>query len=476
MPLKRLLLLVLLALAVAPASADAANIAFPVGTGDMPQLAVDGSGTAFVVWNRKTGGLTNVVDFCKVPRGQQRCSASLELTADQESFSPPHVFLTGPSTVKIISTRCCYTGPNQTMMFTSTDGGASFGAPQLIGSLDASGDAILGPGNVAYVVTDTVTGATNEQALALDGGAPTTSIAKLTDDEYGGTVGLFNNNPVVAFWDFDSTTPNHVDFAAYKGSGSPNDPANWTPSAPVGPGSSTRIASGPHGLFLMYQNGSPGQEHYYVRKYDGTSFGAPVDISGQETGYVNDFFEDGSGRLHALWRMNPGFVRYTTSTDGAHWSAVTTLDDQGTLGGPFSLQEALAPDSQGFGVFDQNTGEGTIKVFPIAPNEEHTATVGTDVITLQTPGGCVAPGTITAILSVRSKKPKGHVVVKVGRVDFSVDGKLRKTVTHAPFRAVIKITGLKAGSKHKIRARAQIRVHHGPKRFKSIVNGFTICG
>jgi hypothetical protein len=41
---------------------------------------------------------------------------------------------------------------------------------------------------------------------------------------------------------------------------------------------------------------------------------------------------------------------------------------------------------------------------------------------------------------------------------------------------VIRLTGLKPGSKHRLQARAQIRVHHGPKIFKSIVNQFTICG
>jgi hypothetical protein len=471
----RPLVLALLLLAAAAPTARAAG-SFPVGTGNKPQIAVDSAGTAYVVWNHATSGLASSVQLCKVPRGATACAASVELTADQQSFSPPYVFLPAPGTVEVISTRCCYVGPNQTLLWTSTDGGASFGQPRLIGSLDPSGDAILGPGNAISAVTDTVTGSTSYQRAPADGSAAATSNATLTGDEYGGTVGLFNGNPVVAFWDFSSSQPNHVDFAAYKGSGDPNDTANWTPSTAVGPGSSTRIASGPSGLFLMYQDGQPGQEHYYVRKYTGSGFGAPVDISGQETGYVNDFFEDPSGRLHAVWRNNPGAVRYTTSTDGTTWAPVQTQDDEGASGGPYALQEAEAADGRGWVAFDANAGDGQIRLAPIAPAQTHAVSVGTDVITLQTPGACVPPGTVTAVLSVRSKKPKGHVVVKIGKVVFSVDGKARKTVTHAPYRAVIRLTGLKPGSKHRLQARAQIRVHHGPKRFKSLVNAFSICG
>ena len=466
----------LLVLAV-PASASAASTSFVVGTGRQPQLAVDGAGTAYVVWNHRLTGLTSSVQLCRVPRGARTCAALTDLTPDQEAFSPPYVFVPAPNVVLVLTTRCCYTGPNHTLLYASTDNGATFGPPAQVGTLDPSGDAILGPGAAISVTTDTVTGSTAYQRVPVDGSAPATTTASLTSDEYGGTIGLFNGNPVVAFWDFNAGVPNHVDFAMYKGAGDINDASSWTPSAPVGPGSATRIASGPNGLYLMYQNGQPGQEHYYVRKFDGSTFGAPVDISGQETGYVNDFFEDPSGRLHAVWRRNPGQVRYTTSTDGAHWAPVTTVDDERSAGGPFALQEALASDGKGFAAFDANAGDGTIRLTPL-PNtpEEHSVTVGTDVITLRTPGECVAPGTITAVLAVRSKKPKGHVVVKVKRVDFSLDGKIRKTRTSPPFKAVLRIAGLKPGSRHKIKAKIRLKVHHGPPRSRSITNTFTVCG
>ena len=49
--------------------------------------------------------------------------------------------------------------------------------------------------------------------------------------------------------------------------------------------------------------------------------------------------------------------------------------------------------------------------------EETSVTVGTDVITLETPKGCVSGKTLVARLSVRSKKRKGHVVIECGSRD-----------------------------------------------------------
>jgi hypothetical protein len=76
---------------------------------------------------------------------------------------------------------------------------------------------------------------------------------------------------------------------------------------------------------------------------------------------------------------------------------------------------------------------------------------------------------------VRSRKPKGHVVVKVGRVSFFVDGRLRVQDKRAPFRATIVLRRLRRGSTHQLRAKVFLRVHHGPRRSRSIRNTFQIC-
>jgi hypothetical protein len=217
-----------------------------------------------------------------------------------------------------------------------------------------------------------------------------------------------------------------------------------------------------------------------VSKYTGTGFGAPVDIAGQENGNVNAFFEDGAGRLHAVWSLSSGALRYTESLDGVLWGPAITAATDAT--GVYHVKEAVAADAKGWAVWDANAATGPVKVAPLdylgsggtAPGET-SITVGSDVITLKTPATCVPPGTITAVLSVRSKKPKGHVVVKVKEADFSVDGKIKKRVKKAPFKAVLTITGLKSKSKHSLSARVLLKSHHGPQRSRTITASFTIC-
>jgi hypothetical protein len=473
----RLALPLLLALAFGGSAAASPGPA-QIGIGRYPTVAVDSAGTGYFAWNHQLTGNEDAVDVCVLPRGAGACAHTVELRPGQSAFAPPFVFLPSPGVVWIVTNTCC--GPNKTLLYVSNDGGQSFGAPTQVGQLAPSGDAILGPGGAISLVTDVVTGTTNFQRDATDGSTTGTGTS-IGTDEYGGTIGLFNGQPVVAYWDFNSGVPDHVDYTAYRGSGDYNSAASWTAPAPVAAGQNTRIASGPAGLFLMYQSNNPGHNHYFVSKYTGSGFGPPVDIAGEENGNFDAFFEDGAGRLHAVWSMSSGALRYTTSPDGVHWGPAVTAATDTT--GVYHPREAVAADAKGWAVWDANSATGSVKVAPLdyaalsggaAPGET-SITVGSDIITLKTPAACVPPGTITAVLSVSSKKPKGHVVVKVKQADFKVDGKLKKRVKKAPFKAVLTITGLKSKSKHSLSAHVLLKSHHGPQRSRTITTSFTIC-
>ena len=143
--LPALLIAALGALTAAPAGA-AVPRPFTAGQGEKPTLTVDSSGTAWVAYNKKIDNLSNKVVVCRVPRGATACAAQTEELPGEEAFSPPRIFVTGPNQLALISTRCCYTGPSRTQLYTSSDGGATWSAPVLAGSLEPSGDAILGPG------------------------------------------------------------------------------------------------------------------------------------------------------------------------------------------------------------------------------------------------------------------------------------------------------------------------------------------
>jgi len=106
----------------------------------------------------------------------------------------------------------------------------------------------------------------------------------------------------------------------------------------------------------------------------------------------------------------------------------------------------------------------------------HTVTVPGGTIKLSSPSSCVPVGTsFTATLSFKKSTKKGAKKVKVTRVVFSIDGKTVKTDQRAPFRQTLTVRSLVTGSKHKLKARATIKVRHGKSPTKSVSASFSVC-
>jgi hypothetical protein len=466
------------ALAIAaPARAVVAPIT--AGQGEHPTVAVDAVGTGYVAWNQRSGPNANVVRVCKIPRGATACAPLATFAPEGEDIlGHPFIFVLPNNGLAVISNRCCFSEQpgSRTYLFTSSNGGATWSDPVLIGTLSPSGDAALGPDGALDAVTDITTGGIVFQHAPL--GLPTTTAEALVGPNYpyGGTIAFDGAIPIVAYYDIDNTGTSHVAFTRWSGSGDINDPATWAPPTPIEVGDSTRLASGPSGVFLMDQVGTPGQRQYLIRKLAGAGFGPPVKVGPPENGYMNDLTQDPAGMVHAVWRRNgsPATLRYATAPDGLRWNPAVDLVRDESI---FNLRAAAAADHRGWVVYDQNGDQGMVRVAPLEYPTVQTKSVavGTDVITLQTPQGCLSSSTLVARLFVRSKKPKGHVIVKVGRVDFLVDGRLRARDKRAPFRATIVLRGLKRPSTHQLRAKVFLRVHHGPRRSRSIRNTFQIC-
>lgn len=140
-------------------------------------------------------------------------------------------------------------------------------------------------------------------------------------------------------------------------------------------------------------------------------------------------------------------------------------EPRGTIAGSIAPAAAPAP------TFPAGT------LTPGAISRPVTLPGSTDIITLSGPRTCVRPGqTFSATLSHKAKKKKGRRTVKISKVEFSIDGKLKKTDRKAPFRQTLSARSYVAGSLHTLRARAFIKVKKGkrvPK--KSVTAKFRVC-
>jgi hypothetical protein len=472
---------------------------FAVGTGEFPDIAVDTAGTAHVVWNEDSGSAStsDTVHYCQVPRGATDCTS-------EQTFTPPldttgrttYVFVPSAGRVVIESYRCCaaetVTG---NYLLESTDGGQTFSAPRRIGNIDHQQGAAFGPG-------DAVSGARADasveayQRLPLSGAAAA-STANL-DSGIGipthAAVGIFGGTtPVQVFSDGDKTT-----FLRNTG-GDPNSGSNWTgPTTLTPPGDEPLVASGPAGLVLLYKIGEPGARVLAARKFDGATFGAPVNVS--EIGdpiQAGLSAEPSAGAFQALWVDNnasPNEMHWSSSPDGTTWSQPQTIVTGDEADAAAHLRVAAAPDGEGFGVWDA-LGSGTaIRVVPLkkgtpgsgddgndgsASNPADAVVVGDKEVTLLTPAKCVNPGVkITLRVTSKTKKklsPKKRV--KIVNVVFSLDKKKKKD-KKAAFKATFKTAGLATGSVHKLRAKVLLKpvLGKGKKKTKTLKGKLTICG
>jgi hypothetical protein len=469
---------------------------FQVGTGEFPDIAVDSAGTAHVVWNTDDGSADTAdpVHYCQVPRGTTSCLREQTFTLPLDTTGPStYVFAPSANRVLIESYRCCGDAEGN-YVFESTDGGQTFGTARRIGKIDHAQDATFGPG-------EAISGARADAAAEAYQRMPLTGAAAagqanldsgITIPTHAG-VGIFNGTtPVQVFSDGTKTT-----FTRNTG-GDANSASNWTAPTTLTPaGDEPRVAGGPAGLVLLYTVGDPGARTLAARKFDGTNFGAPVNVS--ETGDpvgADLSGEPSTGTFHAVWVDNadsPNELRWSFSSDAVAWSQPQTIISGDQADEIRHLQVSAAPDGEGFAVWD-GSGNGTpIRVVPLkkgasgggggtdgsATHPADTVTVGGQQLTLLTPAACVNPGLkITVRVTSKIKhllSPKRRV--KIVYVLFSLDKKKAKD-KKAAFKATFKTAGLAPGSTHKLKAKVLLKpvIGTGAKKTRILKGTLKICG
>jgi hypothetical protein len=363
--LRTLVLAALAAFLLAPASARAAT-ARVIGQGADPGLAVDAAGTAYLAWNGTEPSGTRSLHFCRLPRGAAGCAGAATLAVPDGTYSlyRPFVSVSGPL-VQVTQSRYGFAAGSfdQVIQFTSQDGGNTFDAGTPVGTITFN-EAVNGPGGVA-AVTFSTTGGGFFQRMAAGNAA---SALLSPDHLYDGAVGVTPAGQLVTVLDDAS---GNAQLRVQSGAGDPNDAGTWGAPVELGVESYPRLAGGPAGLFLMGENASRGLE---VRRWNGTTFGAPAVIGTGNEAAQAALTQDAGGRLHAVW---PAFaaggieLHYAVSDNGSSWSAGVVDTQQASDGEQDELRVAAAPDHVGVAVWTSASQVRLLAVGPAPPPEFH---------------------------------------------------------------------------------------------------------
>jgi hypothetical protein len=357
-----------------PPGASARSFGF--GTGDVPNLAIDRGGSAHLVWGSESGVL-----YCGIIRGGEACGKPRRLYGSGLTAGRPHILLAGRGRLVVsLGEGPCPGLGYCTYVRRSGNDGVSFAPPQAIAAPagpaplsgpNSFGDAVYGPGeSISYA---SATSAVFFLNAPLTGGIER-RFAQLANPQPGGTgavLGLIGATPIVAF--ADTGEPQTLYWQAYRGPFGLDEAAGWSPPQPIASGvhvlENDAIASGPGGLFVMYQRGSPrGPQRLVVRRFGGAGFGPAVPIgepirSGGDP-IPADLAEDRSGRLHAAWidHRSRRLRAVASTAGGATWGKPVTIaagravPSAGLL---FPrLDVAAAPDGLGYALWGAGRARG----------------------------------------------------------------------------------------------------------------------
>ena len=522
---RRLLFLTVLGAAawlLAATAAQATNRFTLDSTAGTPgNIVADAAGTAYVAWVAIGSSGPDTPRFCRIPRGGT-CTAPQVLpipgaTMLSDGASGAFPVLGAGSTVYVVAPRYVH---NDVVLYTSTDGGASFGAgvitPSTIPTTNGPYSSKTNPTDVLRVGSSFLIGANNSGLGFSTFGAAQGNFS-FADPGPGGvagsTMGLAAGNPVMAFWNI-SAPPYPVRFYRYGGAGPMTSEANWTAPATITLGYMPRLAGGASGLWLVSQDyagpASSLPTVVNVRRFDGATFGSPLTLVNDPTASLFDggqITQSPNGRIAVVWPSPSAAVNgfrvmrlFTSSDGGASFAGPANI---AAIASGYGLNDnaklALADDGQGWLTFRDGGGlqVADLSALPVAPPpppppppvappppppaaslvRNTTVTVPGATITFGVPRACVPAGSKFRVrLTWKRKKRKGNLFVKVRRADFYIGTRRVKIDRVAPFTQTLTVTaGSRSGSTIRLRARAFIKVRRGKSPTKSIRATIRVC-
>jgi hypothetical protein len=371
---------------------------FKIGTAiSAGSVAVEPGGNLVVAYDVKSGS-TGQTFVCVLARGASTCSESVKLTPlDGDTvFGVPEVFAPSADEIVVLQETCCDSDPaGGDLLYRSTDGGATFGAPVRVGSLGVNAAALIGT-DIIFSEADTG-GAYVESIPVTASGPPSrtaTATAKAASDIGDGT---YAGGALVAS---DYLTSDYATYVAFAPSGKNFNDSSSYHNVGVFPHEQLIGISG--GALLTIQ--TTGKQDLELRLFNGTGFGAPQVVPSNGGGpgaYLID--QDGNGMVHVFTqdsRSTPIYHLFEVSSfSGATWTRAVDLG-RSVLDNQF----AVALDSTGSGLV---LGTGPAWGYPVLAPQSAMFGVAPSAIAVggtATASGTVAPAAAGRTVQLQVEK------------------------------------------------------------------------
>jgi hypothetical protein len=405
---------------LAPAAAQATYL-FTLGSGaETNAIVTDTSGTGYVAWDQpaaKPATEPEVVQFCKIPRGST-CTDPITLPlpagSDEEITQPFPVLGSHPGVVYVVGPR--YIKHEETLIWTSTDGGNIFSAAKSIHSASPGktgvGDVLLDPNTPAdaeptedyfgmafnnpglgfgFTANEITSGKTSFTfANPGTGGVASSTLGYVTGTIEDKSTKAQIHPEVEAYYNLSSPAAEVAFYRYYaKGGNVDGEETGWEGPFKVSDGYVPRLAGGPAGLFMLSTDIPSGESleaqpsAIDVRKFDETThtFGEPVQIAKIPTSAgtlfnSGDIYENPTtGFLYVAQPVINGAGEYVMrlweSTNGG--ATFSGERDVATIGFGYSgvPRLAVAADGQGWLTFNDAGGQevADLNALPAPPSK-----------------------------------------------------------------------------------------------------------
>jgi hypothetical protein len=298
---------------------------FHIGTASAGgAVALEPDGGLVVAYGISSGKGKTVV--CLLNRGGHSCSHRVTLSplSDDDNFGLSEVFVPSANHVVALQGDCCDSSASGSdLLFSSTNGGKSFGTPVRVGTMGVDTAALVG-NNILFAGGDNGGGAQIASVSLSDPGPPATIATAINHVAVDIGVSSYRNGALVAADDDGSPDTTRV---AYAPAGS-NFQASGSYHA-VGTFSGQSLIAISGGALLTAK--TSGNDVLELRLFNGSTFGPAHQVPDTKGGGPEWFGldQDPSGRVHVFnesTHLAPLYYLFEESTStGASWSRPVDL-------------------------------------------------------------------------------------------------------------------------------------------------------